>query len=1052
MRIFLRFKKITLLLVLILFLIVSLGFSAEKKPSIPVQQFFTLDESLIKGLMWRCIGSANMGGRVDDFAVVENQSNIIYVATASGGVWKTINNGITWEPIFDNESVSTIGDITVAPSDPNIVWVGTGEANNRQSSSWGNGVYKSMDGGKTWINMGLKDSHHVGRIVIDPKNPDVVYVAAAGRLWGPNKERGLFKTSDGGKTWKNVLFINEDTGVIDVAMDYESPNIIYAAAYQRRRTAYGFNGGGPHSALYKSIDGGETWKKLTEGLPSGDTGRIGVDVYRKNPNIVYTIIENKEGGVFRSEDKGETWKKISSTNPRPMYYSQIRIDPNNDQRIWVLGAQMYFSEDGGKTFRTDWIRMIHGDHHALWINPADSNHMVLGSDGGIHISYDTGRSWDFINTIPLGQFYEIGFDMRKPYYVYGGLQDNGSWAGPSATRYRVGITNEDWYNVGGGDGFYAQVDPTDHTIVYVESQDGNLMRFNLKTDERRSIRPVPKDEKEEYRFNWNSPILISPHNPKTIYYGGNKLFKSTDRGETWAESPDLTTNQDRDKLPIMGVILNENTLSRNDGVLHYGTIITISESPLKEGLLYVGTDDGYVQVSKDGGKTWENLTGRIKGVPPNTYVSRVVASRFKEGTVYVTFDGHRSNDFTPYVFVSSDYGENWKSIVGNLPHGHTVNVIRESLKNSNLLFVGTEFGANFSLNRGEKWIRFKGNLPTVPVDDIAIHPRENDLIFGTHGRSVWILDDITPLESLTEKVLSSDCFLFDIKPATIFNPYSHKGSTGHKFFTAPNPPFGALLSYYLRERIKDKDKEKAEVKITIFDKDGKKIRQLKGTNEQGINRINWDLRYEPPVVPEQEQRGFFRGPLSPFVLPGEYTVKLEAAGKEMTKTVRVELNPVYEILEENYKFYHDTLMKLFQLNTSIREADNSIKNLEDQLKNLQKTLKNFKDAPETLNSEIEKVLKKLDEIKGKLIGKPDDFMMRSRAIRGRASMLYFAINSYIDIPTPPQLEQVEKVSQQTKQVITELNETIEKSIPDLNKLIRESNIPYLIPGKKIEVM
>lgn len=1015
-------KKISLLILSIIFL-VAISFSAKKEKPAPL----LIDETILKGISLRNIGPAIMGGRIDDFAVVEDQPHIIYVGTASGGVWKSENNGITWEPIFDNEAVSSIGDIAIAPSDPNIVWVGTGEANNRQSSSWGNGVYKSTDGGKTWKHMGLSDTHHIGRIVIHPANPDIVYVAAVGRLWGPNKERGLFKTTDGGKTWKCVLFINEDTGVTDVAIDPESPNIIYAATYQRRRTAYGFVGGGPHSGIYKSIDGGETWKKLKEGLPEGDTGRIGLDIYRKDPRIVYAIIENKDGGVFRSEDRGETWKKMSSTNPRPMYFSQIRIDPQNDLRIWVLGVQMYYSEDGGKTFRTDLVQRIHVDFHAMWINPKNSDHLILGSDGGIHISYDRGKTWDFINTIPLGQFYEVGYDMRKPYYIYGGLQDNGTWAGPSATRYSIGITNEDWYNVAGGDGFYAVVDPNDPTIAYVESQDGNLMRFNLKTGERRSIRPIPRDEKEEYRFNWNSPILISPHNSRVIYYGGNKLFKSTDRGETWTESPDLTTNPERDKMPIMGIIPDEKTLSRHDGVLYYGTITTISESPLKEGLLYVGTDDGNVQISKDGGKTWKNLTPKIKGVPPNTYVSRVVASRFEEGRVYVTFDGHRSNDFKPYIFVSNDYGETWESISSNIPHGHCVHVIREGLKNPDLLFVGTEFGAFFSIDRGKNWIRIKSNFPTVPVDDIAIHPREHDLILGTHGRSIWILDDARFFEDLKEEVLKADAYLFDIRPAEIFNPYSHKGSTGHKIFIAPNPPFGAIITYYLKDKVKE------DVKIQIFDKDGKKIREIKGPNEKGVNRTSWDLRYEPPRAPQDEQAQRFFRATAPFVMPGEYTVKLIVGDKEFSKKVKVELAPIYEIPLDNYKIYHDTLFELYRMNENLTRVDAGLRNLDTQLRDLQKKL-NKEKYPEEY-SKLEETIKKLEGIRNRFSGAPGAQMGRARTVMGTLRSLYFSISGYIDAPTPQQMEQFERLKGQVKTILEEIREFREKEVPELLKLL-----------------
>jgi len=1035
------YYRLLLVMSLSFILSLSLGAAKTKKKS---PDLFT--ESVLNNLQWRCIGPANMGGRIDDFAVVESNPHIIYAATASGGVWKTTNNGVTWEPVFDDQSTSTIGDVTVAPSNPDIVWVGTGEPNNRQSSSWGNGVYRSMDGGKTWQNMGLADSHHIGRIVIHPTDPDFVYVAALGHLWGPNKKRGLYKTTDGGQTWENTKFIDENTGFVDVAMDPESPTTLYAAAYQRRRRGWGFNGGGPGSSIYKTTDGGQTWVKLTNGLPKGNTGRIGIDIYRSNPNIVYAIIEHQEGGVFRSEDKGLTWKRMSSTNPRPMYYSQIRIDPNNDQRIWVLGASMYVSEDGGKNFRTDYVKQIHGDHHAMWINPGKSNQMILGSDGGIYFSYDRGRTWDFVNSLPLGQFYEIGFDLRQPYYIYGGLQDNGSWGGPSATMYRVGITNEDWFRIGGGDGFYVLVDPTDHTLIYAESQNGNLFRFDLKTGESKSIRPLPEDEEETYRFNWNSPILISPHDPKTIYYAGNKLFRSPDRGETWEASIDLTTQHDRDKLPLMGVLSDEKTLSRNDGIAYYGDIISVSESPLKKGLLYVGTDDGNLQVSRDEGKTWKNVTDKVPGVPKYTYVSRVIASRFDEGRAYVTLDGHRNDGFKAYVFMTDDYGESWKSISSNLPEGSTVNVIREHHRNPDLLFVGTERGAYVSFDRGQKWVRIKGNLPIVPVDDIAIHPRENDLIFGTHGRSIWVLDDMTPLEQLTKDVLASQGYLYDIREATIFNLYNHKGSLGHKVFVGPNSPQGAIISYYLKEEVKE------DVKIVIENNNGKKIREIKGPKEAGINRITWDLRYKPPVQPFEGERSRWFRVQAPFVLPGEYKAALKISDQEMTRTVKVIGDPRIDISFEDRKAQHEALFVLYELYPVLSEVDKASDSLKKQLAELKKNLKKLPDVPELILEEIEAISKEMDDIRMKLMGDPKlGWQGLRRSLKGRIVILGRDVGGYTSAPSQRQLQQIHKNSEHLKALVERMNKVIEEAIPKLNKLMNENKIPYLIPGEKIKI-
>ncbi len=1031
------------LLVLCMGLAVSLFLGAKKAKKEPEP---LIKESILDGLRWRCIGPSNMGGRIDDFAVVESNPKIIYAGTASGGVWKTTNNGVTWEPIFDDQITSTIGDVTVAPSNPGIIWVGTGEPNNRQSSSWGDGIYKSTDGGRTWKNMGLRDTHHIGRIVIHPTNPDIVYVAALGHLWGSNKERGLFRTMDGGKTWSNTKFIDENTGFVDVALDHESPNVLYAAAYQRRRRGWGFNGGGPGSGLYRTTDGGETWARLTNGLPSGNTGRIGIDIYRSSPNVVYAVIEHKQGGVFRSEDKGLTWKKMSSTNPRPMYYSKIRIDPNNDQRIWVLGASMYVSEDGGKSFSTNYVRGVHGDHHAMWINPSDSNHMVLGSDGGIYFSYDRGKTWDFVNTLPLGQFYEIGFDMQNPYYVYGGLQDNGSWGGPSSTLNRIGVSNEDWVRIGGGDGFYTQVDPEDYNTIYAESQNGNLYRFDVRSGESKFIRPEPNDEKERYRFNWNSPILISPHDSKTIYYGGNKLFKSKDRGETWEASIDLTTQQDREKLPLMGVLPDRDTLSRHDGIAYYGDITTVSESPLKEGLIYAGTDDGNLQVSRDGGKNWKNVISKVPRMPKYTYVTRIVASRFNEGTAYATFDGHRNDDFKAYVFMTTDYGESWKNISSNLPQGGIVNVIREHHRNSNLLFIGTERGAYFSIDRGKKWVKFKSNFPTVPVDDIAIHPRENDLIFGTHGRSVWILDDITPLEQLAKDTLASSAYLFDIRKATIFNPYNHKGNLGHKFFVASNPPFGATISYYLKEEAKE------DVKIAIQDSQGREIRDLKAQKDAGIHRVAWDLRYGPPEAPSDEgisRRFRVRGP---FVLPGEYKVTLKTAGQEMTKIVKVAGDQRIDISFEDRKAQHDALLSIHKLFPAISAASRASDSIRKEIKKQESALKKIPDIPAAIHESIKAISKEIDDIRLKLLGDPRlGYRGMRLSVRGRLLMAGRSIGGYTGVPSERQVQLIRKDSEELKTLIERINKIIEVDIPKLNELMNKNNIPRIFVGKKIRI-
>jgi photosystem II stability/assembly factor-like uncharacterized protein len=1016
-----------------------------------------LNESVFKTLQFRSIGPAIMGGRIDDFAVVESNPHIIYAATASGGIWKTVNNGTTWDPLFDNQEVSSIGDVTVAPSNPDIVWAGTGEPNNRQSSSWGNGVYKSTDGGKTWTNMGLKDTHHIARIAIHPQNPDIVYVAAVGHLWGANKERGLFKTTDGGKTWGTSKFINEDTGFIDLAIDLGDPNTLYGAAYQRRRTPFGFQGGGPHSGLYKTSDGGATWTRLTNGLPSDVAGRIGIDIYRKDPKIVYITFEHpKEGGVYRSEDKGATWKKMSNTNPRPMYYSKIRIDPNNDQRIYVLGATWYTSDNGGRFFTENRNMRIHGDFHALWINPANSDHLVTGSDGGITLSYDKGRNWDYVNTIPLAQFYEIGFDYRKPYWIYGGLQDNGSWGAPMMTLTQQGVSNDEWIRVGGGDGFYNVVDPKDPNIIYTESQNGNIQRLNLATGESKSIRPRPEEgSSERYRFDWNSPIVISPHNNRKVYLGGNRLFISTTRGDNWeTTTPDLTKNIARDKLEIMGVVPQPNVLSGHDGQSNYSQITTVAESPIKEGVLWVGTDDGNVQVSRDGGKTWKNVIDRIAGVPANTYVTRVIASYAKEGRAYVTFDGHRNDDFKSYVYTTEDFGQTWRAITSDLPH--PANVIREHPRNPNLLFTGTEFGLFISFNRGESWMKLKNNLPTVPVDDIAIHPRDNDLILGTHGRGIYVLDDTTPLQQMSGAIAAAH--LFDIRLATMWRTRTHKGSTGHQYFIANNPPGGAIINYYLAEKAKERPK------ITILDKKRNVVSELTAPNESGIQRVAWDLRYQSPVPASQLGEGQRRGGLGgavrgPRVLPGEYLVRLSVDGKEMTKSLIVEEDPRIEITIADAEARLKIMLAINKLQKSGFDAQRTLDNLRTQLNSVGESLKKQANVPQAVGSAVDSLLQEVRTVRAGLAPQPRGPNQQesagpqdpnlANAVMIRVNRLFSELDSYTEPAVPQHPEELKKYTLQLNERIERVNKIITVSIPNLNKLIAESGMSPIKAGETI---
>jgi photosystem II stability/assembly factor-like uncharacterized protein len=899
----------------------------------------TIDEAALKNLPWRAIGPAVMGGRIDDVAVDERNPSTIFVGAASGGLWKTINAGTTWQPMFDGQSVSSIGDVTLAPGNPDIVWVGTGEPNNRQSSTFGDGVYKSVDGGRTWTNMGLRDSHHIGRIVIDPVDPDVVYVAALGRLWGPNKERGLFKTTDGGRTWTNTLFIDENTGFVDLAMDSRNRHILYAAAYQRRRVPWGFNGGGPGSGIYKTVDAGRTWTKLTNGLPAGVTGRIGLTVWRKDPRVVYALVEHREGGgTYRSDDSGATWRKTSNVNPRPMYYSKIHVDPENDKRIYILGSSMFVSDDGGKTFADPTTGRpgsnqamtptydigVHGDHHALWINPANPKHLILGNDGGLYFSFDASVTWDKVNNIPLAQFYGIGVDMQKPYFIYGGLQDTHSWGGPSATRHQIGITNSDWFQINFGDGMYAQVDPTDPDTIYTESQGGNIVRFNRKTGDRKTIKPYPPAGEPGYRFNWTTPIVVSPHNPKTIYLGGNRVFTSTDRGETWAAGADLTRAEDRDKLPIMGALPSPDMLSRHDGVSSWGTITTLAESPVQAGLLWAGTDDGVVQVSRDGGKTWSNVTDRIRGSERKGRISRVEPSRREAGVAYVSLDRHEQDDFAPYLYVTRDFGREWSSLSTGLPSRGWINVVREHPANPRVLFVGTETGLYVSANGGEQWARFTGTFPTVPVDDLIVHPRDNDLIVGTHGRSLYVLDDLSWLSGLTPQVLTADAYLFAPRMATVMQLWKHESYGAQRQFIGPNPPQGAIINVHLKSAAPG-------AKVVVRDAQGGILRELMAGSTAGFNRVVWDLRVA----------GFDRvpGARGPFVPPGTYTVQLQGAGPELSVPLQVEWDPAFPVSDEESRARVRFLTDAWHLQQRIHDASTALAGVRTQLTALQEQLK-----------------------------------------------------------------------------------------------------------------
>ncbi|MBZ5497000.1 MAG: hypothetical protein LAP85_11410 [Acidobacteriia bacterium] len=1026
-----------------------------------------LDPALVAPLKWRSIGPVNTGGRVDDFAVarVPGAPDAIYVATASGGVFKSVNGGTSWTPIFDGvDAMMSTGDIAVAPGNPNIVWVGTGEANNRQSSSWGDGVYKSVDGGRTWKNMGLKETRHIGRIIIDPANPDVVYVAAVGHLWGSNPERGVFKTADGGQTWNKVLYVDENTGANDIVLDPGNSQRLFASTYQRQRKAWGFNGGGPGSGIYRSLDGGATWTKLTNGLPQGDKGRIGLDIFPADGRIVYATVEagggaqgggrggagggggrgggaaaeggaaaaaGGGGGVYRTTDGGESWERLWAQNPRPSYYSQIRIDPKDRNRIYVLGSNrgFYISDDGGKSFR-DVFSNVHSEDHALWVDPDNPNHLIVGGDGGVSISWDRGLTWDFRRNMPIGQFYEIDVDNRDPYTICGGLQDNGVWCMPSATRNRNGIADRDAWNIGGGDGFHAHFDPKDSNTVYEESQNGALARVNLATLERVNVRPGPAERPQPgaprdagYRWNWDTPVLISSIDPKVLYMGANVLFRSPDRGGSWkAISPDLTLHIDRDTLEMMGSRITAQTLSRNDGQSNYGSLTTIGESPFDARVLYTGSDDGQVQMTRDGGATWTNITSRFPALPPRTYASTVLPSRHAAGRVYATFDGHYDDDYRAYVYVSEDYGQTWKSLSAGLPET-SINRIREHPKNPRFLVLAHERGVHFSNDGGATWTSLATNMPTVPVDDAIIHPRDNALIVGTHGRGIWILDDVGPLEALTPDAVKTDALLVSIARGRQWNIYGPQSWFGAGEFFAPNPEFNAVISYYLRDGLSD------QVQIDINDAKGAPIRTLRGPGARGLNRVTWDLRMGPAVAPAAAPAGGGSGSFGggrggaaggPPVLPGKYQVVLKIPGssRELRGEAAVEGDPLANFSDADRRARQAVLMSIYGLQKTLGSARSAVQALVGQMDSIRKDLAAGGSG---------EAAGRTDALAARLRQIGDD-VSRELSVAGGLSR---PIEGFSGLPTADQQRQADWAFEDATKTVDDLNRVIQAEIPGL---------------------
>jgi len=950
-----------------------------KKPGMNADTF--------SGLKFRSIGPGVESGRVMSIAVNPRKKHEFYVGVASGGVWKTVNDGTTWSPLFDREGSYSIGWVELDPNDASVVWVGAGESNSQRSVSYGDGVYRSEDGGKSWKNLGLKKSEHIGRVTIDPRDSKVVYVAAEGPLWGPGGDRGLYKTTDGGKTWKAVLTVSENTGVNDVVMDPSNPDILYASAYQRRRHVFTLIDGGPESAIYKSTDAGATWNKVSSGLPSVDMGRIGLAVSPADPNVIYAAVEaaDGKGGIFRSSDKGANWERRNEFDVGAMYYARIVPDPKNVDRIFVMNVELRESTDGGKTLHKVNEVNHHGDNHAMWIDPDDTKHWLLGSDGGMYETWDDAKSWQFKANLPTMQFYDLAIDNDSPFYnVCGGTQDYFSWCGPTRTRNVSGIVNSDWFVTTGGDGFRSAVDPTDPNTIYSESQYGVLIRYDKPTGQEILLQPKEGNGEPPLRWNWDSPIIISPHSHTRLYFAANKLFRSDDRGDTWkAISGDLTRQIDRNKLPVMGKVWGPDAVAKSASTSFYGNIVSLAESPKKEGLIYVGTDDGLIQVTSDGGGSWTKYE-KFPGVPETTYVSRLAASAHDANTVYAAFDNHKNEDFKPYLLKSVDAGKTWTSIANDLPDNGPVLAIAEDPVNANLLFAGTEFGAFFSINGGAHWVQIKGGLPTIAVRDMVVHPREGDLVVATFGRGFYVLDDITPLRQLKPESVDQSAALYPVKNALMYierRPLGgpHKGFQGDFYFAADNSPYGAVFTAYLKDKIKtkkekrqDSEKEaakknevlpypsnddlraeaqepKPEVYFLVYDDSGAPIRRVEGSTEAGFQRVAWDLRYPAPKVAEhhEDSEENFRDATEqgPLVVPGTYSVRMfqkvggmvsELAGPQ---TIRVTTEQSASMSAADQAAQEEFLRKVARLYRAVYGATRVAENAAERLKQIHEALR-----------------------------------------------------------------------------------------------------------------
>ena len=1093
-------KSIKLFSKLLLLLCLSINSFSQKKTTAAApakeEPKDVLQSSLFSNLKFRSVGPAITSGRVTDIAVNPNNHTEYYVASASGGVWKTSNAGITFNPVFDDAGSFSIGCLAIDPNNTNVVWVGSGENNNQRVVGYGDGIYKSEDGGKSFRNMGLKESQHIGRIAIDPTNSDIVYAAAYGPLWNDGGERGIYKTTDGGKTWKQVLNVSEHTGFNEVMVDPRYTNIVYAAAHQRQRKVFTYIGGGPESALYKSTDGGATWNKMMNGLPSGDIGRIGLNYSPANPDVLYCVVEATEGkgGVFKSTDRGASWEKQSGYSSPGNYYCKIYCDPKDVNKVFVINSYMVVSKDGGKTFSNLGEKSKHIDNHVIWVEPTNTDHYLAGCDGGVYESYDGADNWHFKANLPITQFYKAATDNGFPFYhIHGGTQDNFSIGGPSRTLSANGIFNSDWYFTSIGDGYETQVDQSNPDIVYAQSQYGGINRYDRKSGEYLFLQATEREGESANKWNWDAPLQISKYDNKRLYHGSNRVYRTDDRGNTWkAISGDLTRQIDRNKLPVMGKVWSVDAVSKNQSTDIFGQLTTIAESQFDENTLYVGTDDGLIQITNDGGKSWTKVDN-VPGVPQMTYVNEIICSQHDKNTAYVTFNHHRYGDLHPYVYKTTDGGKTWKAITNNLPERGTAYCIAEDHVNPNLLFAGTEFGLYVSIDGGQKWIQMKSGLPTIAVKDLAIQQRENDLILATFGRGFYVLDDYTPLRNLKREDLDKTASIFPVKDAWMYIQslplgVRGKGFQGESFFTTPNPKVGAVFTYYLKDDIKTlkekrRDAEKEKIKkgeapyypsidslriedeqpsphllFTVMDENNNVVRRIKAPAKKGMNRIVWDFRYAPfgPVdlTPFDESFVFNAPEIGYMALPGNYKVSLskfeDGVYTELVspKLFKCSYLNVATLPATDKKALDDFCKKVAELRRVCSAADEYRGELVNKIKYIKQAIIETPRLTTDISKTITDLEKRLTRVNNQLNG--DATLARREfettpSINGRIGAIVGALWNTTAAPTNTFIDSYATAAKQFTPVYNEIK-AIDAEVKKLEDILEKSNAPYT-PGR-----